>query len=309
MTTNASTQVLHAHDDTPPLSRRTRWAEGAGYFGAALTAAAGLELLAQSWDSFDRSGHVALLGGIGLTLLVAGAVIGGVTTAGLRAVGHTGNSARRRLVSTLFTFASVPVAAAVAVFMVGEHNGTAIAASAVGLAVVGIGYALVPSLLGQLFTWLGAYAVVGSVIDKTGSDDYHVQTVQAALAILVLGVVWAGLARVKVFAETYTAYGVGAASALYGAQTLLPDERTWSYALTALVAAVCFAGFGVARNWLVLATGMLATLLVVPEALADWTGNAMGGAVGLLIVGVATLAASSLGLGQHRHGPRHPVGV
>ncbi|PZS20101.1 MAG: hypothetical protein DLM57_02415 [Pseudonocardiales bacterium] len=303
MTTNGSTQ------DIPPLSGRVRWAEGGGYFGAALTAAAGLELVGQSWDSFDRSGHVALLGGIGLTLLVAGAVIGGVTIAGLRAVGHTGSSARRRLVSTLFTFASVPVAAAVAVFMVGEHSGAAIAASGAGLAVAGIGYALVPSLLGQLVTWLGAYAVLSSVIDKTGSDDYHVQAVQGALAILVLGVVWAGLARVKVFAETYTAYGVGAASALNGAQTLLSDERTWSYALTALVAVACFAGFGAARNWLVLATGMLATLLVVPEALADWTGSDVGGAVGFLIVGVATLAASSLGLGRRRHGPRYPVGV
>jgi hypothetical protein len=73
-------------------------------------------------------------------------------------------------------------------------------------------------------------------------------------------------------------------------------NRNLSYALTALVAAGCFAGFVVVRNWLVLATGVLAVVLVVPEALNDWTGGGIGGAALLLVAGVALLAASGLGL-------------
>jgi len=48
----------------------------------------------------------------------------------------------------------------------------------------------------------------------------------------------------------------------------------------------------------VLATGILAVVLVVPEALNDWTRGSLGSASALLVAGVALLA-SALGLRLH----------
>jgi hypothetical protein len=275
-----------------PVAPRARFAETAGYVGGAVTAGATMLLIAQTWDDLSRAGRGTLLAVIALVLVVAGAAIGGGTLGRLRALGQQEQSPRRRLLSTLFTLAAASAAGAAGA-ATDRHE--PIAASIAGLVVVGLGYAVVPALIGQLGTWLAVVALVISGVDEAADENHGVFS---GLALIALGIAWAALSRRNVFAEPYVALGVGAATTLLGAQLMLmeSDQRNLSYALTALVAAGCFAGFVVVRNWLVLATGVLAVVLVVPEALNDWTDGGIGGAALLLMAGVVLLAASGLGL-------------
>jgi hypothetical protein len=287
-----------ASDGSQPdeRDRRGRFAEVGGYVGGAVTAAATLLLLREAWTDLSRPARTILL--VGLMVLIAGAgvAIGGGGPARLRTLGREEHSARRRLVGTLFGLAAVAAAAAAGTAT--ERHGS-IQASVAGLVVAATGYLLVPTLVGQLACWAGAMGVVLSLIDEATEG---VQAVVSGLAVIALGIVWAALARLDVLFEPYAGLGIGAATTLLGAQLVLTegDYGMLSYALTAAVAVACFVGFVKVRNWLVLATGILAVVLVVPEALNDLTGGSLGGASALLVTGVALLAASALGLRLHR---------
>jgi len=287
--TDAVTAALAGEgtDAAPPA----RFSEIAGYVGGAVTAGATMLLIAQSWENLSKTGRVTLLALIALVLIVAAVAIGGGTPAKLRALRGDEGSARRRLVSTLFTLAAA--AAAGAAGAATDRHET-VAASIAGLFIATVGYALVPALIGQLGTWLAAVALVISAIEVGRVNEGLLW----GIALIVLGAVWAALSTRKIFAEPYVALGLGAATALFGAQLVLVEGEyhNVSYALTAAVAVVCFAGFLFVRNWLVLATAVLAVVLVVPEALNDWTDGSLGGATLLLAAGVALLLASGLGL-------------
>jgi hypothetical protein len=278
--------------DTREPDRRGRFAEIAGYAGGAVTAGATLLLLRQAWSDLSRPGRAALLVALMLLVAAVGVVIGGGTPARLRALGRHEESARRRLVGTLFAMSAF--AAAGAAGAATERHG-ALQASLAGLAVAAAGYALVRTLIGQLACWAGALGLSLALIDEAADGA---QPVVSALAVIALGIIWAALARLDVLAEPYVGLGVGAGTTLLGAQLVLTDGEyhTLSYALTATVAAACFLGFARVRNWLVLATGILAVVLVVPQALTDWTGGSMSSASALLVTGIALLAASALGL-------------
>jgi hypothetical protein len=276
--------------------RRGRLAEIAGYAGGAVTAAATLLLLRQAWADFSRPGRTMLLFGLMLVLTGAGVVIGGGTLQRLRAVGADEQSARRRLVGTLFVLAAASAAGAAGA--ASERHG-GLQASSVGLVVAAAGYLLVPTLVGQLACWAGALGLTLSLIDEVADGA---QAVVSGVAVIALGIIWAALARLEVLTEPYVGLGVGAGTALLGAQLVLTDTdyTVLSYALTAAVAVACFLGFLRVRNWLVLATGVLAVVLVVPEALSDWANGSVGSAGILLVTGVALLAASALGLRLRR---------
>jgi len=235
-------------------------------------------------------------------LLIAGVgvVMGGGTPTRLRALGRDEQSARRRLVGTLFALAALAAGGAAGA-ATERHGG--LQASLAGLAVALAGYVLVPTLVGQVACWAGALGLSLSLIDEATDGA---QAVVSALAVVTLGIIWAALARLEVLAEPYAGLGIGAATTLLGAQLVLTDGdyHPLSYALTAAVAVACFLGFARVRNWLVLATGVLAVVLVVPEALTDWTEGSIGSASALLIAGVALLAASALGLRLRRAAPR-----
>jgi hypothetical protein len=290
----AVTAALTERDVEP--DRRRRFSEIAGYAGGAVTAAATLLLLRQAWADFSRPGRTMLLFGLMLVLTGAGVVIGGGTPQRLRAVGADEHSARRRLVGTLFVLAAASAAGAAGT--ASERHG-GLQASFVGLIVAAAGYLLVPTLVGQLACWAGALGLTLSLIDEVADGA---QAVVSGVAVIALGIIWAALARLEVLTEPYVGLGVGAGTALLGAQLVLTDTeyRMLSYALTAAVAVACFLGFLRVRNWLVLATGVLAVVLVVPEALSDWTNGSVGSASILLVTGVALLAASALGLRLRR---------
>jgi hypothetical protein len=74
--------------------------------------------------------------------------------------------------------------------------------------------------------------------------------------------------------------------------------------LTALIAVACFAGYLRHRTVVLLAFGVLGITVAVPEAVSHWFRGAMGGPLLVLVVGLAFLAASGLGLALRRRSAR-----
>jgi len=81
---------------------------------------------------------------------------------------------------------------------------------------------------------------------------------------------------------------------LHGVQLVISDQHR---GLTAAVAVVGYAGYLAVRSWPVLAAGVIATTLVVPEALHDWTDGSVSVAGALLVAGLTLLGSSAAGLG------------
>ena len=103
----------------------------------------------------------------------------------------------------------------------------------------------------------------------------------------------AGLIRPK-----HIGYAIGAAIAVVGAQLELgADERfAWAYSVTFVVAIACFVVYWLERATVLLVFGVIATTIAVPEAVTDWTDDALSGPAILLISGAVLVAASALGL-------------
>jgi hypothetical protein len=158
---------------------------------------------------------------------------------------------------------------------------------------------VVPSAVGQLGVWAGSIGLVCGLILQIGDEP---GTTPYAVALLVLGALWAGLAVTHVLREAEPGLALGAGLALFAAQ--LPvfsyDVDELGYALTAAVAVAGFAGYLATRSWSVLAIAVVATTLVVPEALHDWTNGSVPAAGSLLIAGLTLLGASAIGLRLRR---------
>jgi hypothetical protein len=278
---------------------RGRLAEIAGYAGGALLIGAAALFLTSGWQDLSDNSRVAILTGMTVLLIVAGGLIG-LGAGSVRALGRQHDSARRRLVSVLWTFAAGSAAGA-AGLAVNDHEFvlSLLAASAAGLLVVSLCYAVVPSAVGQLGAWAGSIGLVCGLILQIGDRP---STTPYAVALLALGAAWVGLAVIHILREAEPGLALGAGLALFAAQ--LPvfsyDLDELGYALTAAVAVAGFAGFVVTRSWSVLAVAVLATTLVVPEALHDWTNGSVPAAGSLLIAGLTLLGASAIGLRLRR---------
>lgn len=290
------------HGGPPAPARRGRLAEIAGYLGAALLLGAAALFLTGSWDSLGQTARVVILGGLSAVLLCAGALVAATSGQPVRQLGNDRDSARRRLVSVLWTFASASAAGAAGL---GVDGWEVVAASAVGLLVGAVAYALVASAVGQLGMWLASIALVTSLVSEIGDDP---AMPAYAVALVALGVAWVALGLTRVVREREVALTTGATIALIGAQlpVLSGDHPGAAYALTSLVAVAGFTGYLRTRSWAVLGAGVLATTLVVPEALSDWTGGSLSAAGSLLIAGLTLLGASAAGLRLRREVAEEP---
>ena len=118
--------------------------------------------------------------------------------------------------------------------------------------------------------------------------------------VLVLGAVWVALAWRRLVAERRFALAIAVTFGLIGAQVVVAGDtgaqNYAGYALTAIVAAVCFAAYARIREWVVLAGGVIGATLVVPEFLYDVTGGSLGASGVMLAAGVTLLAGSLAGL-------------
>jgi hypothetical protein len=280
---------------TPPL--QNRFAELAGYVGAAFVVSAAAIFVFAQWADLSQQQHVVLLAGIAVLLTGVGLALGIVTTGGLAGLRRGEEPVRRRLLGVLFTGAAGSAASAVGLWMddVFPNHENQVALAGFGtLAVLSLlAYVVAPTVVGQLSVAIGAVALVSVLVDEVQGDG-----VAAGLSILGLGVVWLLATERSLWREVASARVIGCGLVLVGAQIPVfgSDETRWvAYGATALVAVIVLAVYVARPAWPYLAAGVFAVTLAVPEALIDWTNNALGPAGGLLVVGVTLLVTSLLG--------------
>lgn len=275
-----------------PEGLRRLLGEIAGYLGASFVIGATLLFLGEEWESLGRVGRFAILAAMAVILFGSGVV-----------VRRAADSMRRRLSSTLLTGAAAAAGFAVYVSLApppGDYpvpGHAPFAACATGLAVVIIGYLLARSALGQLGMAAAAFATYGSLLGLLDATD---ETEAFGFGLLALGAVWVGLAWRRLVTERRFALAIAVTFALLGAQLIvIGDGETQNYlgyALTALVAGICFAAYARIREWVVLAGGVVGATLVVPEFLYDVTDGSLGASGVMLVAGVTLLAGSLAGL-------------
>ncbi len=267
-----------------PALRRI-FEEIAGYLGASFVIGATLLFLTEQWEPLGRSGRFAILAAMAVVLFASGVAVR------LRSA----DDVRRRLAGTLMTAAAAASGfAAYAGLEAGDDEVVPLAATLVGLTVVTGGYLLAAGAVGQLGIAAGAFAVYASFLDLIDADAVQ----PYGLGMMALGLLWAALAGRRAVREYRLGLAVAVAYALIGAQ-VLPiggDDNFRAYALTALVAAACFAAYIRIREWVVLAGGVIGATVVVPEFLYDVTDGSLGASGVLLVAGVTLLGASLAGL-------------
>jgi hypothetical protein len=291
-------QILTA---AAPLRRR--FAELAGYVGAALVVSAAGVFFATQWPDLTDLQRITLLVGASVLLAVAGLAVaaagaGGIAS-GLAAMRHGARPTQRRLSGVLFIGAAATAAGAVGLQVdrvVDDVTSSAPAfAGFVTLTVLAlVGYVLTPTVAGQAAIAFGAFTTVPAGLDLVAASD----PIPLGLTVLGVGVLWLVLAERRVWREPWAARIIGCVLALIGAQMPVGDmDRPWvAYLALFVVAVAAFAMYVVGTSWPYLATGVVALTLAVPEALLDWTDNALGPAGVLLVAGLTLLGASLLGL-------------
>lgn len=278
-----------------PLGRR--FAELAGYIGAAFVVSAAGVLLATQWTTLSDTQQIALVASIAVVLTAAGAAVLGVGVS-VAAVRAGAEPVRRRLAGVLFVGAAAAAGGAVGLQvarMTDDPFSSVPTLWGFGVVTVAalVGYLVVHTVVGQLAVAVAATVTLTTSLDLAGG----VQPVAFGATMLILGVVWLLLAERGVWRETASARVIGCMLVVMGAQAPVFDtELRWvGYLTLALVAVAAFGLYVVRAAWPYLATGVVAVTLVVPEALIDWAGDAIGPAGGLLVAGITLLVASLLG--------------
>ena len=172
-----------------------------------------------------------------------------------------------------------------------------------GMVLTVAAYLLVPGLVGQLGMYAASILLVTAVLERaTGSSGAAAPTY--GVALVALGAVWVALGLRRVVQGAEAALLTGAGLALFGAQFPILNGvgQNLGYLLSAIVAVAGFVGYLHTRSFSVLAVGVIATTLVVPEALHHWTEGSLSAAGSLLVAGLTLLAASAAGLRLRQEG-------
>ena len=281
-----------------PAARSGRLAEIAGYVGGALLLGAVSLFLLSGWADLDEPARVTLLVTLAVALLVSGGAVAWSSGEPVHRLRQRADSARRRLVSVLWTFAAIATSAAAGV---AADDRQAVAAGAVGLVVAATTYAVMPAVVGQLAVWAASIALVSGLVGEMGPGP---GATAYTWALFALGVGWVGLGFARVVGAREVALATGSALALVAAQLPVFDAEHvgTAYLLTAGAATAGYVGFVATRSWSLLAAGVVATALVVPEALHDWTDGSVSAAGLLLVAGLTVLSSGALGLRLRRQG-------
>jgi hypothetical protein len=291
LTHDQEAAVREALDEAAaPKGSANRLVEMLGYVGGGLLLGGAALLFATSWEDLSKIAKVVLLGAATLTLVAAGLAIAG----GPSEVGRLTHQ-RRRVVSTLFALASGTTAFTAGV-SVNSHE--FVAGSAAGLVVAVAAHAMVPTAITLLAVAATSVSTTGASVVEFVSE----RPLTMGFALFALGVIGACLALAGVLRPVPLALAAGAAVALFGAQHPLAgsDTAVVAYALTGALAIASFAAYLRAHQIVLLVTGVVATTIVVPEAVWDWTDGAVSGGALLLVAGAVLLVASGVGLRLRR---------
>ncbi len=263
--------------------------EVAGYLGGALLLAAAGLFLSASWDTMTRPVRGWLLVGFAVAFVVAAVVVaGGPVAVRQLADGHL--PVRRRLVGLLLALACVPAGWAAGI-AVDTHAGTL--GASIAFAVALAGFLVLPTVSGVVATVGASWLALMTVF-----TDWSLTPLTLAWLSIGLGALWCALGLTGLVRPRPLVLALGLAIAVIGAQATLGQfgAQAWAYALTAGVSIACFLLYRWVPDVVLLAGGILAATIVVPEAVSDLTNGALGGSAILLTAGVVLLALSAVGL-------------
>lgn len=281
--TRGQGDVLALHAALAPPAQRSRAralaAEGLGYLGGLLSVAAAGAIAATFWPRLDTAAQVALLA------LVAGLLLAGGAVAG------NGSPAMARVASVLWFLSVASGSGAVGVAMTDVHIADDLAYLTVAVSVslyAAALWVLRPKPLQQIALGGGVANVVGALL----ALPQHAPAAEWwGLSFAALGCVWLALTWSGVLRPERTGLALGAVGVLAGCQVLVFGSETPGL-VAGVVAAVAMLAVGVtARRLVAVGFGGVGMLLFVPQAIQTWLGDALGGALTLLMVGLLMLGA------------------
>lgn len=267
---------------------RTRgWlVEVAGYLGGGLTIAGAALLLSNTWEEMGRALRAGVLGATAVLFVVAALVIANGPE-GIRRV----QGARRRAAGVLLSLAAIPAGWAVGVAV--NSSDDEVWGFLAGLVVSLLCLALMTNTLGLL---VAGVMTMGSVITLM-NNLFDASWLATGIVLIIVGALWTFIAR---RAKRTFGMVIGFVLAFTGAQLPLDGTAVWAYILTLAVAAACLLLYRMDREMVMLAGGVIAVTVAVPEAIYDITNGALGAAAIVLIAGVVLIAASAVGMRLHR---------
>ncbi|GAA0644918.1 hypothetical protein GCM10010174_79970 [Kutzneria viridogrisea] len=265
---------------------RARLAEVLGYVGAALLLAGASLVISLSWSGFTHAGRVGLLAGVTVVLAVA-ALASGVLRGRV-------NPVRARAGSVLLALAAVT--GGFTGMIAAENHQPALVGGGVALVLAVLGYVLAPAIPSLLVAAVASFTAALGLVDLWG---YNLP--RAGLILVLVGIAWSALALGHTIEHRSVGLGVGAAITLIGTQFPMGELRdVWIvYGGTLLLAMICFVLYFVDRTPVLLGAGVVSVTVAVPEAVWDWTGGTVNGALLVLLAGLVLLAVGGLGMRLH----------
>jgi hypothetical protein len=154
-------------------------------------------------------------------------------------------------------------------------------------------YVLLPTVPGVLtMATMSVIATIGALQIPTYNS------LLVSLTFVGLGLAWGVVSAVGLIVPRHIGLALAAAIAITGAQLAIDRDATkpWAYGLTVAIALACFVIYWLERATVLLAFGVVATTIAIPEAIADATNDKLSGPAILLISGAVLVGASALGL-------------
>lgn len=268
--------------------------EALGYLGGALVCAGSALLAARYWGDLATGWRLVVLGGAAGILLAAGSVV----PAGSAALG-------RRMRAVLWVGSLGCFAGGLAVWadsvlgLSGRGLGLAVSA---GCAAYAIGLWTAHRSLLQQMAMMVVVAVTAANALAYGFD---VPDLPGA-GVWGVGLVWIVLGQTGVVAPRRVALVLGSVMTIVGA--MLTGGSDAGMALTLVTVASVILAAVLARDLILLATGIVGAVANLPAALTRWFPDSSAAAVILVIVGLLVVVATVLmALRGNASGPKAPV--
>jgi hypothetical protein len=272
-----------------PVGRVPVFAEVLGYLGGALAASAAAVFVSRSWDDLSQAGRLAVPGLGAVVCLVAGF-----------AIHRSAEAAVERLAGVLWLLSAAGAGwfSGILAADVADGSDRAVVLS-VGAAVTIAGGALYAYRrwpLQQLALAAGLGILLGAA--------FFGHEVAIGLSLTVLGAGWAALGALRLLPPAGTALVIGSLVAMWGPVIGMDEWVGGAVLLGVAIAAGVLSLGALRREGAVLGMGVVGLFLYLIRAITYYLRGSAATTLGLLVVGVALMAAAVITIRRRpRAGP------